>query len=149
MKICPNCKEEKLLSEYWKNQSSCIDCVKFKQKNRWHSRTPKKRLEQHLKYKYGLTPNEVQEAWNKQDGKCAICNIDLPDLMVYESRRRGYAIDHNHDTGEFRSILCLNCNSLLGMSGDNPDILEKATKYLKTRGHYSVVSLEKVGTQNV
>lgn len=136
MKLCPVCEETKSLEEYWKGQSACIVCMKHKQKNYWNSRTPKKRLEQHLKYKYGITPEQFLAAWEDQSGCCAICSETLPDLLVYENRRRGYAIDHNHDTGEFRGILCLHCNTLLGMAGDNPDILTRAIKYLETRGAY-------------
>ena len=82
MKICPNCSIEKSLDEYWKGQSSCIACMKWKQKNYWNSRTPKKRLEQHLKYKYGVTPEVFTNAWEEQQGKCVICDEKLPDLMV-------------------------------------------------------------------
>jgi len=138
MKTCPSCSLEKPLDDYWKNQSSCIECTKWKQKNYWNSRTPKKRLEQHLKYKYGVTHAEFTEAWEEQDGKCAICKDELPDLMTYENRRRGYAIDHNHDTGEFRGILCNGCNSLLGMAKERAEVLDRAANYLRTRGHYSV-----------
>ena len=148
MKHCPVCKINKPLGNFWKNQYCCIDCQKIKQKQYWNSRTPKKRLEQHIKYKYGLTPEEFLKMWNLQKGLCAICNSALPDLQVYDDRRRGYAIDHNHDTGEVRGILCIHCNSLLGMSGDNPEILLKAVEYLTTKGHYSVTS-EPVGENNV
>jgi hypothetical protein len=137
MKTCPNCKIDKTLDEYWKGQSSCIECSKWKQKNYWNSRTPKKRLEQHLKYKYGITPEQFLVAWDKQEGNCSICKDALPDLMAYEKRRRGYAIDHNHETGEFRGILCLECNTLLGMAEDNPNILKAAIDYLETNGHYA------------
>lgn len=137
MKTCPNCSVEKPLSDYWKNQSSCIECMKWKQKNYWNSRTPKKRLEQHLKYKYGIEPETFLATWEKQDGKCAICEEALPDLLTYDNRRRGYAIDHNHDTGDFRGILCLMCNTLLGMANDNVEVLKQAIKYLEDNGSYA------------
>jgi hypothetical protein len=59
--------------------------------------------------------------------------------MVYENRRRGYAIDHNHETGKFRGILCLKCNSLLGMAGDSARVLAKAIGYLEKNGSYAVI----------
>ncbi len=136
MKTCPSCNTDKPIDNFWKRQSYCIDCSKMKQKNYWQSRTPQKRLEQHLKYKYGISPEKFLQTWNEQDGKCAICEDQLPDLATYESRRRGYAIDHNHDTGEFRGILCTQCNTLLGMAGDNPEILVRAIGYLESKGAY-------------
>lgn len=126
--------------QYWKGQHSCIDCTKEKQKTRWASRSPKKRLEQHLKYKYGVTVPELESSLEIQDSKCAICRSELPDLLTYENRRRGYAIDHNHDTGEFRGVLCLQCNTLLGMAKDNKEILLAAIDYLDSRGSYAAVA---------
>jgi hypothetical protein len=137
LKFCHGCKAEKpISSDFWKGQSKCIACSKEMQKSYWNSRTPKKRLEQHLKYKYSLTVGELLEALERQNGGCAICSSKLPDLMVYNNRKRGYAIDHNHETGEFRGILCLPCNTVLGMAKDSPDLLERAASYLKDRGFY-------------
>ena len=136
-KKCPSCNEVKNEdTDFWKGQYLCIPCHKDKQKTRWNSRTPQKRLEEHLKYKYSLTINELMEALKNQNGGCAICEKELPDLMVYNNRRRGYAIDHNHETGKFRGILCFPCNSMLGMSQDNINLLRKAASYLEERGSY-------------
>jgi hypothetical protein len=143
MKTCPTCKKSKPLQDYWKSQYSCIPCTKEKQKNRWASRSPKKRLHQHLKYKYGVTEEKLIETLDKQNNACAICKESLPDLLVYENRRRGYAIDHNHDSGEFRGVLCTNCNTLLGMAKDNKDILLAAIDYLETNGTYAAVAKKK------
>ena len=46
------------------------------------------------------------------------------------------AIDHNHNTHEFRGLLCGNCNTALGFFKDSPQILSKALAYLTERGHY-------------
>lgn len=135
---CNGCGLTKTLDTgFWKGQTLCIECSKDRQKNRWNSRTPKKRLEQHLKYKYSLTIDQLTNALNEQNGGCAICCEALPDLMVYNNRKRGYAIDHNHETGEFRGILCLSCNSMLGMAKDSSETLEKASAYLKANGSYA------------
>ena len=134
IKRCNGCDSVKPIQDFWKSQSLCIGCTKERQKNRWDSRTPKKRLEQHLKYKYSLTINELNEALEKQNGGCAICEEALPDLLVYNNRRRGYAIDHNHETGIVRGILCSMC--MLGMARDSQLLLEKASAYLKEKGSY-------------
>lgn len=144
MRKCNGCGKTKALETgFWKGQTLCIECSKDRQKNRWNSRTPQKRLEQHLKYKYSLTIEELMNTLEKQNRACAICEGSLPDLMVYNDRKRGYAIDHNHETGEFRGILCLNCNSMLGMAKDNPKTLEKASAYLKVNGSYACFAVER------
>lgn len=135
-KLCRTCDTVKPIDAFWKGQTACVPCSKHKQKTRWNSRTPAKRLEQHLKYKYGVSHAEFLDAWNSQNGVCAICENDLPDLMTYDNRRRGYAIDHNHETGAFRGILCLKCNSLLGMASESVSVLKAAIKYLTERGSY-------------
>lgn len=136
MKFCPVCKTEKDIGQFWKGQYLCIDCQKQKQKAFWGSRAPKKRLEQHLKYKYGVSHSEFVAEWERQKGCCAICTDVLPDLMAYENRNRGYAIDHNHETKEFRGILCLKCNTLLGMAKDSVEVLARAITYLEEKGSY-------------
>ena len=83
------------------------------------------------------------ETLDKQENACAICREALPDLLVYENRRRGYAIDHNHNSGEFRGVLCTNCNTLLGMAKDNKDILFAAINYLEANGTYAAVAKKK------
>lgn len=138
-KNCRTCGSTKPIEEFWKGQSACIPCSKQKAKTRWNSRSPKKRLEQHLKHKYGISHSRFAEAWSAQKGCCAICETELPDLMTYDNRRRGYAIDHNHETGEFRGILCLKCNTLLGMASDSIDVLYAAVRYLDERGSYANV----------
>ena len=138
LKPCPVCSENKPLDQYWKGQYCCIPCQKNKQKTCWGSRTPKKRLEQHLKYKYGVTHAEFLQRWEAQNGCCSICEDQLPDLMTYDDRRRGYAIDHNHETGEFRGVLCTHCNTLLGMAKDSVIVLLKAIQYLNENGSYAI-----------
>ena len=61
-----------------------------------------------------------------QNNKCAICEEDF-----FIASKRGIFIDHCHTTGITRKLLCLRCNTILGMSKDNVNILNNAIKYLK------------------
>jgi hypothetical protein len=45
-------------------------------------------------------------------------------------------VDHNHDTGEVRAILCKPCNTMLGMAKDSVDRLQAGIDYLKEHGSY-------------
>jgi hypothetical protein len=73
-----------------------------------------------LKRKYNLTPEEYANMCNKQNNSCAICKQELK-----------LKIDHDHDTGKTRELLCNNCNLLIGMCRESLDILESAKDYLK------------------
>lgn len=70
--------------------------------------------------KYGLTPEYYQKQVELQDGKCLICKKPTDKLYV----------DHNHVTGKFRGLICLKCNTVIGMADDEPTILEAAVEYL-------------------
>ena len=78
-----------------------------------------------LKTKYGITLEDYNQLFNKQEGKCAICNRHQSEL------KRRLFVDHCHETNEIRGLLCHRCNSILGYCGDDIQILENAIKYLK------------------
>lgn len=71
--------------------------------------------------RYGITLEQYNEMFKKQDGKCAIC-------LKTEDRR--LAVDHCHKTGKVRQLLCTNCNQGLGQFFDDKDLLQKALNYL-------------------
>jgi len=72
--------------------------------------------------KYGMTESQWQRIYDQQDGRCAICRKYLDDCTA--------CVDHDHETGDIRGILCTQCNSGLGMFKDNVVFLELAAKYL-------------------
>lgn len=87
---------------------------------------PKTRLAQVLR-KYGLTIKQYERMLKKQKGRCAVCKRkDSGD-------RRGHRmhVDHCHDTGVVRGLLCSNCNMGIGKFGDDPERLEIAAAYLR------------------
>lgn len=86
-----------------------------------------------LRDNYNLTPDEWNELWQIQEGKCAICGIHMkPRGRSKESA----AVDHNHKTNEVRGLTCRECNHALGEFKDDPDILISAAEYLIERGFY-------------
>ncbi|MBA7572888.1 hypothetical protein ES708_14675 [subsurface metagenome] len=64
------------------------------------------------------------ELWESQDGKCAICGESFIKLF-------NTCVDHNHETGEVRGLLCRKCNVAIGFLNDDPELMEKAIKYLE------------------
>jgi Recombination endonuclease VII len=93
-----------------------------KEQQRWQARS--------TSFPYGngqfIPVKDVQEARHRllkeQNGLCAICGNK-------ESERR-LALDHCHDTGKIRGLLCGTCNTGIGMLKDSVELLEAATKYL-------------------
>lgn len=83
----------------------------------------KNRRERHLRDEHGITENEFQQMLIAQEGVCYICK-GTP------KGNANFHIDHNHDSGDIRGLLCHNCNIGLGHFKDDPDLLYAGIKYL-------------------
>ena len=83
----------------------------------------------------GLTPDDLTRMIQEQNNKCAICM--QPESRVYKDRLNGsmrianLCIDHDHETGIVRDLLCHDCNTALGKFKDDIHLLESAINYLK------------------
>lgn len=69
--------------------------------------------------RYGLAALAALDAW---DGICGLC----------QRPAKRPTIDHNHDTGAFRSIICHGCNLGLGLFKDSPELLDLAAAYIRS-----------------
>ncbi len=74
----------------------------------------------HLERTYGITIEQYDELLERQDGLCGICR-EANKLVV----------DHDHQTGAVRGLLCDKCNRSLGGLGDTEESLEAALAYLR------------------
>lgn len=77
------------------------------------------------KRRYGVTDEEYQTLLIKQNGVCAICS---------KTCTRQLALDHDHDTGKVRGLLCNSCNRGLGYFKDSQVLLGNARDYLIEHG---------------
>ena len=126
MKVCKSCSKSLPLESfgpYPKSRDgltySCKPCLaEYSRRFRGENRASCRRSE--LKYKYGITPEQYDEMWKAQGEGCAICGSD-----------RKPRIDHCHQTGRVRGILCDTCNRGLGMLGDNLETLRNVVQYLE------------------
>ena len=104
----------------WAKDNKGIQRDKSKQ---WRIDNPTKWKNQVLMYTYGISYADWLLMWENQDSKCAICG----ELFVSPSDAH---VDHDHETGQIRGLLCKKCNLGLGWFNDNIESLEKAVKFL-------------------
>jgi hypothetical protein len=118
LRLCthPNCMQFKPISEFSKRAASsdglnryCKECMSRYYRSQSPSRSKRKKggasssreasYRRHLKRKYNMTPEEFEALSVAQGGKCAIC-----------SREGKLVVDHDHESGKVRGLLCKNCN---------------------------------------
>ena len=73
-------------------------------------RNPEKVRENHLKYTYGISQSDYNKMINSQNGLCSICGSD----DIGDKRNKYFHVDHCHETGKVRGLLCSRCNTKLG-----------------------------------
>ena len=96
-------------------------CANFKP----HNSTGISKDDQLMRRMYNITLEQYNELLAYQGGGCAICRRNE------EPDGRRLSIDHCHDTGVVRGVLCNQCNNGIGALGDNYDLVIKAAAYLK------------------
>lgn len=125
-KKCTKCSEERPVERFAPNrkmrdgrESICNICrvAYHKQYYRDNPEARKKisqrKCEAWLKKKYGLTPEQFEELFNAQGRKCRLCGTDEHGRTGNHQQSR-WNVDHDHDTGRVRGILCHHCNVSLG-----------------------------------
>lgn len=119
-KPCSKCKKVLPLTEFSKDKCqkngyrpSCRDCSS------------------HIRRKstYNLDQEDYEKILDQQNERCAICGVHQND--TYHQHRRGFHVDHCHDTGVVRALLCSPCNRGIGFLKDDQDLAQKAADYLK------------------
>jgi len=141
-KTCIDCRQAKATEDFSRSgkylRSYCKECSNqrsraYAQANKarrnerlreWRRRNPEaaksKDERARLARKYGLTPQQVDEMSAAQGGRCLLC----------ERSDRALVVDHCHDTGRVRGLLCRSCNTLLGQIEGAPHILSNLDGYL-------------------
>lgn len=130
-KTCNVCQETKPLDRFPKCKT-CKDghnnyCRSCKKKKPYEIAFQKKYRKQYYKnrykkYEYGLSEEDYNKMILSQNRRCLICQSET-DLCI----------DHCHQTGKVRGLLCANCNCGLGFFKDDINILTQAVEYLKTK----------------
>lgn len=141
---CPSCDQWKVLDEFHKwnkglygasrycklcsNEKARRNHVENRAKGTdgWDKHREGYRDRYYKKY-YGISLQEFEEKFLQQDCKCAICEVLLD---IDEDSRKAH-LDHCHESGKIRGILCVNCNQGIGSMKENIFILNKAIMYLE------------------
>ena len=141
-KVCSKCKKTKDISCFYphvrdKRRSVCKECHLSLKKQRYAENPEpsraKNRERQHkvgrwqkTRHKYGIGEKEYNELLVKQRGYCAICGVHQTNL------KQPLGVDHNHETGKVRGLLCLKCNFAIGYLQEDTRIILAALRYLET-----------------
>ena len=108
-RICTICEQSLKINSFSKRENGkhhkyqCVQCLNLK--------------------KFGINSNDYKELNLLQKGLCAICKKT--------SKFFNLAVDHDHNTGKIRGLLCENCNRALGLFYDSPEFLINAAKYVE------------------
>jgi hypothetical protein len=102
----------------------------FQRRNNARPERKRKSRDAYYRRTFGISADEFDALLEGQGGGCAICG-------TRPKRVASLHLDHCHETGAIRGILCLSCNQALGHFRDDPALLEAAADYLRqgvTRG---------------
>jgi len=131
---CKKCNEEKPISSFVKNPKcsegrtyECISCRNEYMNGVYKEKTYNTKRKHLLKKNYGMTLEDYNKMWTEQSGKCAICNKHEQELgnVLF--------VDHCHNTGKVRGLLCRNCNTGIGLLQEDLNIILSAAKYLENK----------------
>lgn len=100
------------------------------QRKRYAARNPERIKDQSLRATFGISLDEYNRMHEVQAGLCDICG--KPETRKsHKGKTRILAVDHCHDTGKVRGLLCSHCNQGIGFMNHDIDILTRAIDYLK------------------
>lgn len=107
--LCKHCRNEVRRNRY----------NKVKDDNQF--KTKKKDMQ--IKWRYGISLEQYNEMYERQGGVCAVCS-KVSDKKL--------CIDHDHETGQVRALVCDRCNRAMGASNDDAVILRLCAEYLES-----------------
>ena len=90
----------------------------------------------YLRRRYGITIEEYDKMLEKQNGCCAICGIHCDDI-----KSKHLCIDHCHQTGKVRGLLCRSCNAYLGLWKEDINFFKRAILYLQDSDGYGFLNI--------
>lgn len=151
-KICNLCRERKSLGRFRKfskgkygRTARCKSCLNIIAKRKYWENPQKERDKKSAQYYanpsairrltlkklYGITLEDYDALVLQQKGLCAICS--KPPIRNNQFKGEQLVVDHNHNTGKVRALLCARCNLAIGQFKHDIGLLKKAINYLRSK----------------
>jgi hypothetical protein len=133
LRKCSRCEKAKPVTDFalmkgdrLARRKQCGECNAARRKRdsdngatqKWKRANPQKVESARLRYRYGITIERRAEMAVEQGHRCACCR-----------RERKLFVDHCHDTGRVRGLLCRHCNIALGLLDDSPLLVAQLLEY--------------------
>lgn len=142
-KICGICDREQPIDEFrlkkspnkFYRQNICKSCERARNR-KYHSDGRRDTTKAYVKNRrhqlarnFGLTLESYNKMLKAQEYKCAVCG-ESETALGNNGEIKALAVDHDHETGAIRQLLCARCNQGLGCFRDSPKLLSLASAYL-------------------
>ena len=107
--------------------------IKAYRKEYYQTLSKEKKKDRDLKSKYGIDVARYEEMLKEQENKCACCGVSLEELSEKypNSFHKALVVDHDHETGKVRGLLCSSCNTLIGYLEKRKELIPKAYDYIE------------------
>lgn len=80
---------------------------------------------------YNMSQEEYDDRVKKQNNLCALCGRPETHIHYKTKKAQSLSVDHDHETGKNRDLLCGDCNRGIGLFEENIELLSKVIEYLK------------------
>lgn len=114
--------DKKAYQKEWRKRNPGYS-KEYQRKNRERDKVRRKNW--HLLNTFGITYEDYNKKFEEQKGCCAICGTHQTELSD------ALCVDHNHDSGEIRDLLCHPCNLAVGNLNEDIERANKLTNYLR------------------
>lgn len=128
-RVCKQCgKTQPIVEFYFYNKKKqirrriCKSCH-VKQVRLYYQDNKAAKRDFQLQNKYGIDLGDAYLMEEEQGGKCALCD--------YEFKDDDFVVDHNHNTGKVRALLCQSCNITVGQFETNRHRITQILGYIQ------------------